>query len=141
MSAVKSALAVLWRAATLLAVISCGHAFGAPCDGIGHALPEAEKMALGAAVAPQLGASRVDILQSLQLGTWRILYVDSHVADEAFLFFSGDPRSSHYVTMWSGGAARDEDASIRQWVIANARGIPPDLASCFAWHVTSGQDR
>ncbi len=123
-------------AAILFAVASERLAHGKPCDGIEQALPKTDKTELSAVVSTQLGASRVDILQSFRLGTWRIIYVDSHIADEAFLFFADNPRSSHYVTMWSGGAAPDEEASLRGWAVANAPGIPPALAGCFAWHVT-----
>jgi hypothetical protein len=33
----------------------------------------------------------------------------------------------------------DEEQSIRAWTLRNAHGIPPKLASCFAWYVTHGR--
>ena len=87
-------------------------------------------------IAKQLGMSNVDVLQSFELNGWSIINVDTHQSDQAFLFYAHDPLTSRYVTLWSGGAARDEEESIRSWVVQNAHGIPARLARCFAWHVT-----
>jgi hypothetical protein len=82
----------------------------------------------------------VDVLQSFQLGRWRILYVDTHQSDEAFLFYSSDPLTSPQVTSWSGAAQVGEERQIKDWTFKNARGIPSKLAGCFAWYVTKGRD-
>lgn len=92
-------------------------------------------------IARQLHAQKVDVLQSFRLDGWTILYVDSHEADEAFLFYSHDPLRPRYITMWSGAAARNEEQSIRAWTLKNAKGIPPKLASCFAWYVTNDRQQ
>ena len=84
--------------------------------------------------------SSVDVLQSFQLGRWSIVYVDTHESDSAFLFYSNDPRTSHYVTLWSGSAQNNEEQSIEDWAVKNAPGIPPKLAKCFAWHVTKDRN-
>jgi len=63
------------------------------------------------------------------------------VSDNPFLFYSGDPATSHYVALWSGGAKRDEANEIEAWTLKNARGIPKELASCFAWYVTNNHNR
>ena len=109
-----------------------------PCDGVDRRLTDTTKAALAQEIAKQLGAQKVDVLQSFRFEGWTILYVDSHEADEVFLFYSHDPLSSHFVTMWSGAAKRTEERSIRKWTLKNAPGIPPKLARFFAWYVTKG---
>jgi hypothetical protein len=112
-----------------------------PCDGVDRNLTANHKLAFAPAIARQLRVQRVDVLQSFRFGGWIILYVNSHDADEAFLFYPHDPLHTRYVTMWSGAAAWNEEESIRAWTVKNAPGIPPRLASCFAWHVTSDRDQ
>jgi hypothetical protein len=112
-----------------------------PCDGIDRGLTNARKLALAPALAKQLQVSDVDVLQSFTALGWSIIYVDTHQSDPGFLFFSGDPLSSHYVTLWGGAATKDEEQNIRNWALKNVPGIPQDLASCFAWHVTRDRDR
>ena len=109
-----------------------------PSDGVDRAGAAGEP-GLAGAIAKQINVGKVDLLESFRYGRWRILYVDTHVADEAFLFYAGDAASGHYVTLWSGDAAPNEEGSIDAWAKANAPGIPDRLAACFAWHVT--QDR
>lgn len=111
-----------------------------PCTSVSRSLTVERKEALSPAIAKQLGMPSVDVLQSFKFGDWSIIYVDTHQSDEVFLFYAHDPLTSHYVTMWSGGAARDEEESIRSWAVQNAPGIPAQLASCFAWHVTKDRD-
>ena len=107
------------------------------CDNVDRSLTNNGKAALAPVIARQLHAQKVDVLQSFRLDGWTILYVDSHEADEAFLFCSHDPLRTRYITMWSGAAARNEEQSIGAWTLKNAQGIPPKLASCFAWYVTN----
>lgn len=108
-----------------------------PCDNVDRSLTKNSKAALAPAIARQLGSKRVDVLQSFRFEGWTILYVDSHDADEAFLFYAHDPLHSRYITVWGGAAAWNEERSIRAWTLKNAPGIPPKLAGCFAWHVTN----
>lgn len=80
------------------------------------------------------------MLQSSAYGSWRILNVETPTADDAFLFFSSNPATHRYVTLWPGAADAGETGSIRAWVIENAPGIPTKLAACFADHVTLHRD-
>ena len=127
-----STLSVLF--ATLMLLTSTTRA--QPCSGINRQLDSERKAVLAPAIANQLQASAVDVLQLFRLGNWSIVYVDTHDADEAFLFYAADPLTSHYTALWSGAAARNEERQIRNWVMNNAPGIPKRLAGCFAWHVT-----
>ena len=136
---VRGTASLVWTVA--IWAVSVSHGAAAPCDGIDRSLSGADKTALASDVAAQLHVPSVDVLQSFRTGTWRVLYVDSHTADPAFLFYAGAPASDKYVTLWSGGAAADEEPAIRRWVSANAHGIPEQLADCFAFHVTKDRDR
>ena len=131
-----------WASAIAWLLISAclSAAEASPCEGVDRA-GAAREPGLARSIARQLNVPKVDLLQSFRDGRWRILYVDTHVADEAFLFFAGDPATARYVTMWSGGAAPNEERSIESWAKANAPGIPERLAACFAWHVTQDRDR
>jgi hypothetical protein len=81
-----------------------------------------------------------DILLSLGYGGWHIIYVDTHVSDESFLFYNAQPtKCAAYITLWSGAAMASEEAEIKRWVQDNAEGIPPELAGCFARYVTKGR--
>jgi hypothetical protein len=112
-----------------------------PCDSVNRGLTYKNKAEWAPVIARQLRAQKVDVLQSFRFESWSIIYVDTHEADEVFLFYSRDPLNSHFVTMWSGAAMSNEEQSIRAWTIKNAPSIPPKLASCFAWHVTSDRDQ
>jgi hypothetical protein len=112
-----------------------------PCGKVDRSLTDSSKAALAPVIARQIHSQRVDVLQAFRLESWTIIYVDSHDADESFLFYSHDPLHNRYITRWSGAAAFNEEQSIRTWTIKNAPGIPPNLASCFAWHVTNDRDR
>jgi hypothetical protein len=98
------------------------------------------KSQLAPVIAKQLNAESAEILQSYRYRTWYIIYVNTQVSDEAFLFFSSDPTQSKYLTVWSGSAAVHEEPEIKQWVLNNAKGIPSKLAGCFAWHVTKARN-
>jgi len=136
-------LAILLAAVNLM--FGCGQSastkWGASaCNGVDRALPNESKARMAGAIAAQLHAPAVEVLQSFRMGAWRIIYVDSPISDPPFLFFSGDPTSSRYVTLWSGAAAEDEAPAIYDWTLKNAPGIPQGLARCFAWHVTADRE-
>ena len=114
---------------------------GSPCDTVSRDLPSERKAVLAPEIAKQLNVKSVDVLQSFKLGSWQIIYVNTHESDEPFLFYSGDPLKTRYVTMWSGAARMDEEQEIRAWTLKNAPGIPRRLASCFARHVTKSRDQ
>ena len=127
--------------AGVLCLLWQGPGRAAPCDGVDRTLSAEQKAGFGRDVAKQLKVGEADVLQSFHLGAWRVLYVDTHVADEAFLFYAADPARHGFVALWSGGAAQTEEPGIRQWVLAHAPGVPAQLAGCFAWHVTKDRDQ
>jgi hypothetical protein len=120
----------------ILPWIFASSALGAPCSHVDRSLNKKTKMALAPAIATQLHVENVDVIQSYRLGGWSIIYVDAHKGDEVFLFYAKNPLTEKYITMWSGGATRDEAKTIKDWTLKNAPGIPNQLASCFAWQVT-----
>ena len=116
------------------------NASATPCDKIDHRLNEQRKVELGTVISQQLQVTNIDVLQSFKLDAWSIILVDTHESDEAFLFYSGDPKTNHYITLWSGSAKIDEEQNINNWLITNAHDIPVDFANCFAWYVTIGRN-
>ena len=125
--------------AILIAMASV--AYASPCNGVDRQLSDETKKTMAPAIAKQLNAAEVNILQSFRFLRWSIIYVDSHVADEAFLFFADNPLTSHYVTLWSGAASKAEEKKVKTWVLKNAPGIPRRLSSCFAWYVTNNRGK
>lgn len=112
-----------------------------PCKGVERQLIKNPAPRLASAIAQQLQVKAVDVLQRYRYAGWSIVYVDTHVSDQPYLFYSGDPiQAKHPVTLWSGAATLFETSDIEQWVLQNAPGIPKTLASCFAWHVTLNRD-
>jgi hypothetical protein len=107
-----------------------------PCETVDRSLTSERKTVMAPEIARQLKAKTVEISQSFRFGGWSIYYVATNDADDTYVFYSGDPRRRHYVTMWGGVALPDEEQDIKAWVIKNAPGIPRGLAGCFAWHVT-----
>jgi hypothetical protein len=112
-----------------------------PCDSVSRSLPNDRKAQLSAIAAGQLNATRVEVPEYFQFAGWRIIYVVPPAADEAYLFYRGDPKPANFVTQWSGAARTDEQSEIERWVLHNAKGIPKHLASCFAYHVTLARTR
>lgn len=115
-------------------------AWASPCTGVDRQLTEERKVELAPVIAKQLNIESAEILQSYRYRGWYIIYVNTHVSDEAFLFFKGDPIKSRYLTTWGGGATKYEGSEITRWVRAKAKGIPKKLAACFSWHVTRDRD-
>ena len=124
---------------SLLSLVTCAVS-ASPCDGVDRSLTEDRKSQLAPVIAKQLNIESAAILQSYSYRGWYIIYVSTHVSDEAFLFFNVDPTQGKYLTTWGGGAAANEEPEIKQWVLKNAKGIPSKLAGCFAWHVTKDRD-
>lgn len=116
-----------------------GVAIASPCDSVKRDPANSDRTEWAPAIARQLDVSKVTILQTFSLKDWSIVYVETPNSDPPFLFFHGAPGKTHFVTLWSGGARADEEASIRAWAIKSAPGIPPALAECFAWHVTKAR--
>ena len=115
-------------------------ASASPCDDVDRTLTNERKVVLSTEIAKQLHVSNVDVLQSFRSGVWSIIYIDTHEADSAFLFFSSSPLTSRYITLWSGAPSIDEGQKIKEWTLNNAHGIPSRLAECFAWHVANNRN-
>lgn len=121
----------------VLASVTATQACGSPCNAVNQVLTARRKAVLEPVIAAQLGVRSVRVLESLQAARWDILYVQTPATDGAFLFYSNNPATHRYTTLWGGAARKDEENSIRNWVQRNAKGIPDRLATCFAWHVTN----
>ena len=106
------------------------------CSGVDRTLPKERSKALAPILAKQLDAKHAEISKSFRFGGWSILYVSTGEADDAYVFYSGDPMQIKYVTLWGGVALENKEQEIRDWTLKNAPGIPRTLARCFAWHVT-----
>ena len=115
-------------------------AYASPCDGVDRTLTDAHKQQLAPVIAKQIKVRSVDVLQSYRDDKWHIIYVKTHVTENAFIFFKSDPLKNQYLVAWGGRADPDEEADIAKWVKQKAKGIPPKLAKCFAWHVTKDRD-
>ena len=112
-----------------------------PCDGVDRSLTESRKAELASAIAKQEKLKTVDVFQSFKIEGWFIIYVNTYISDEPYLFYSSNPvTDKRPVTAWSGAATIFETTDIERWVLQNAPGIPPRLASCFAWHVTLNRE-
>ena len=126
---------------SVILLVVVAEAWGSPCDQIDSSLDPNTRAALSGAMSTQLHVRRVDILKSFRCGSWTILNINTHQADPAFLFYRNDPLVSRYITLWAGAARMDEEETIKNWALQNARGIPPKLAACFAWYVTKGRTK
>lgn len=110
-----------------------------PCEAYSVKLSNDQQKNWSNAIANQLQVSTVDILKVLGKDRWRIVYVDTHQSDEVFLFYPSTPLNGKYASMWSGAATKSEGTLIEDWTLKNVPNIPKELASCFAWYVTSGR--
>ena len=99
-------------AAGVLATWVAAASAAPPCDGVDRSLSAEHQSAWAPEIARQLEVQRVEVLQSFRYGGWSIVYVETFVSDEQFLFYAHDPLTSHYVTSWSGAAATFEEDEI-----------------------------
>jgi hypothetical protein len=111
-------------------------ATAAPCDGVSSALTEERSAELAPVIAGQLHINKARIVGLLRYAGWYIIHAETPASDPPFLFFNGDPIHHTYVALWSGGAKVGEGSNIERWALKNAKGIPTQLASCFAYQVT-----
>jgi hypothetical protein len=84
---------------TLVFFLFAPLAMASPCTGIDQVLSPEAKANLAPTIAKQMQATNVEVLRSFRGGKWSILYVNPHDSDEAFLFYSDDPQTSHFVTL------------------------------------------
>lgn len=88
-------------------------------------------------VAPRVQVGTADILSLFHVGDWYLVYVETQVTDEPYLFYRGEPITQRgYRSLWAGSARPDEQAAIHDWVLQHTPEIPESLAACFAWYVT-----
>lgn len=111
------------------------------CDGVNRNLTDSEKVKVAPIIALQLkkelpAVTDVEVLKKFTFKKWTIYKVNSKVSDEPFVFFNGEPSVTTYVGNWSGVATVDETQEIFKWTTENMKGVPKELAQCFAWHVT-----
>jgi hypothetical protein len=127
----------------LLLIASAGaHATShTPCEGVDRSLSIIYKSKLTSSLAKQLRVPNVDVLELMRYGGWSIVYVNAYNSDEVFLFYARSPLHSRYVNTWSGAAGVNEEVEMYEWVSQNIRGIPVQLARCFAWHVTKDRSQ
>ena len=127
------------------------NAFAAPCDGVNKEVSESQRAAYAPAIEvhlnKQLGPNiqKViktepgDVLSVMQFGKWHIVKVNGHITTEPFLFYRDSPlESSGYVSIWANTVEADDGDEVLQWEALKVRGIPKELAGCFAWQVTQG---
>ncbi|MFA7400765.1 MAG: hypothetical protein WCZ98_09815 [Sideroxydans sp.] len=121
-------------------LLSC-NAFASPCDGVDFSISEKRKVQLAPYIAKQDNNNeKVEILKSYSFRGWHIFFVNRFVADEMYFFYSGEPSQSKYLSTWSGDTSDTNELEVKQYVISETKGIPSELAGCFAWRVTRGMD-
>ncbi len=118
----------------------------APCDGVNLSLTAQQKTVLAPIFVRQLKEKRpdfsglpdvtkVDVDSAARGDGWSVYYVGPNVADDAVLFYSGDPRTHEYLTFWTGWDPDATDRTIIDWEVAKMPAIPRRFAACFAWLV------
>lgn len=132
----------------LLLVIGCfgnvcaAAALASPCTDIDRSLTEERKAVLSPIIAKQVAqqlnnVKSVKVLQSFHYQDWYIILVDTHVSDDGYLFYKGDPTKSTYLRILAGAYMESEEESILKIILGgNTKGIPKALARCISWHVT-----
>jgi hypothetical protein len=127
------------RLGSIALVFLASHVRALPCDTATTTLTEKQATYLGVMLESQLKAKYVTVLSSHRVGDWYLLYVDTLVADPAYLFYSADTLDHRYVAMWSGGAKETEQPELVAWALKNAPGIPEALAKCFGFVAVNRQ--
>lgn len=122
-------------------VLSCDFAVARNCDSVSRELKDAEKTAVAPILVDQLkkempNVKDIEVLKKFKFKKWIIYKVNSKVSDEPFMFYNGEPSAATYVGDWSGVARIQDTNEIFDWTTENMKGIPKELAKCFAWHVT-----
>lgn len=108
-----------------------------PCDGVDRDLgltPQQVEI-LKANIGSQVNSKNIDILNVFKEQNWSVIVIDSHNADETFLFFAGDALTERFKTQWSGAATIFEGTELTEQFIREAPGIPVHLATCIAWKI------
>lgn len=122
------------------------NAAASPCDSVRRTLTAEQKIKLEPIVtrqvSRQIDVQSAKVLESFRYRNWYILYVAPNSADEVFLFYKGDPTTNSYLLAWPDAfSENDEKAVLRTVLSGKTKGIPKELATCFAWHVTNVEDK
>jgi hypothetical protein len=119
---------------TLFAITCFCHA--TPCDGVNRTISAEEKLSIENSMAKTSPTKKAEIFEYMQVGSWRVIWVNTFDSEPGVLFFSGDPINSEPVTGWGGASIYGEEQEDINWAQNNAKGIPIQLAKCFAWRVS-----
>lgn len=111
-----------------------------PCDKMAQDLTFFRMDYLQNNISRQLNVANANVLSVFKDQAWSVVYVETDVADNAFLFYSGNIYSDDFVTLWSGAAEISDEKNIAKWAEDNVKGIPDELARCFAWYTTHGRN-
>lgn len=87
-------------------------------------------------ISPQVFSTDLEILNVFKKQGWSILSINPNNAEPAYLFFSSDLLTSHYVGLWSGAYGEMTRSELVVAFQKEAAGIPEDLAQCVAWFLT-----
>jgi hypothetical protein len=134
------------RFSVLMAIISSA-ALASPCTGIDRTLTEERKAALAPIISRQVAqqlhdVESVEVIQSFYYRDWYIIEVNTHVSDEGFLIYKGDPSKGNYLKILAGAYTKEDERVILKSIqVGKTKGIPKVLARCIAWHLTKGQSQ
>ena len=111
-----------------------------PCRNVQMRASTARLQAVASAISKTEGFPNSHVLAYYAAAGWFVVYTDASAGDERYLLYRGDPASGIKSKLsWSGAATMFETTEIRDWVVRDAPGVPRQLADCFAWQVTLGQ--
>ena len=118
------------------------HAIRSPCGGVDRKLTVDDQARLSARLNQQFVFAKqtARAMERFRFRGWSIVYAYDDTSDPFFAFYRGDPLTTKSLAIWGGAAGSNEENEIRLWVTKNAPGIPAQLATCFAWHVTGDRD-
>ena len=106
------------------------------CAGVVRKINESDKASIANMMAKTLKSKSAEIIEYMQVGTWRVIWVDTPDSEPGVFFFPEDPLKTKYVTVFGGAAVYGEEKEVIAWATKNANGIPSNLAACFAWRVS-----
>jgi hypothetical protein len=113
------------------------------CDGVNKVdikpLEKYEKYYVKHLKKEMSDVQKVKVLEAYEYEGWRIIYVDTFVSDEPYLFYKGMPSDGPFLTFWSGAATYFETEETDAYIQKEAKGIPAKLSKCFAHMVTLGK--
>ncbi len=111
-----------------------------PCSSARTALDANRKFELARAISESEGFPNSTVLTYIGFQSWHIVLTTAGLGDPPYLVYREDPaKGGKPVASWAGAATIFETTELRDWLLANAPGIPRRLADCWAWQVTLGQ--